>query len=156
MTGKAAAVEPLVFSATVPIDPDAAFDLFTTRMGSWWPLIDHSIFTTAAKTCVVETFAGGRVYEEANNGDINLWGQVLVAERPRRIVMTWHPGGGPPTEVELTFAPAAKGTLVTLEHRKWEIFGEEAAAAREGYANGWPYVFGKRFVEAATAEGARR
>jgi uncharacterized protein YndB with AHSA1/START domain len=68
--------------------------------------------------------------------------------------MTWHPGGSPEaaTEVEVTFMPAGTGTLVTLEHRKWENLAEAAQAAHTGYANGWPYVFGQRFVQAAIAE----
>jgi uncharacterized protein YndB with AHSA1/START domain len=147
-------LEPLVFSATVPIKPDAAFDLFTSRMGRWWPLIDHSIYTVNAETCVVETFPGGRVYEKSRTGEIHEWGTVLIVDKPHRIVMTWHPGGGPEaaTEVEVTFTPSGSGTLVTLEHRKWENLAEAAEAAHTGYANGWPYVFGQRFVQAANAE----
>jgi uncharacterized protein YndB with AHSA1/START domain len=146
-------LEPLVFSATVPIDPDAAFDLFTSRMGKWWPLIDHSIYTVNATFCVIEAFPGGRVFERSTTGEELEWGQVLVADKPHRLVMTWHPGGGPPTEVEVTFKPSGSGTLVTLEHRKWENLAEAAQEAHTGYANGWPYVFGQRFVQAAIAEG---
>ena len=148
-------LEPLVFSAVVPLKPAAAFDLFTTRMATWWPLIDHSVFTVNAKFCVIETVPVGRIFERSSTGEEHDWGRVLVAEKPHRIVMTWHPGGGPEmaTEVEVTFAPSGSGTLVTLEHRKWENLAEAASEAHTGYANGWPYVFGQKFVEAATAAG---
>lgn len=145
---------PIRFSVIVPLEPAAAFDLFTTRMGSWWPLIDHSISTTAAETCVVEAVPGGRVYEVSRSGEIHLWGEVLVAERPHRFAMTWHPGGGAATEVEVTFTAASNGTLVELEHRKWEAMAEAAVATRDAYLNGWPYVFVERF--AAGAEAAAR
>ena len=145
-------LEPLVFSATVPIKPAAAFDLFTSRMARWWPLIDHSIYTVNATFCVIEAVPGGRVFERSSTGEENDWGKVLVVDKPHRLVMTWHPGGGPATEVELTFIASGPGTLVTLEHRKWENLAEQAEAAHTGYANGWPYVFGQRFVEAANAE----
>ena len=152
MTSEKKNVEPLLFSAVVPLKPEAAFELFTTRMGRWWPLIDYSVSKVNAETCIVETFAGGRVFERSGTGEEFEWGRVLVMEKPHRLVMTWHPGGGPVTEVHVTFIASGTGTLVTLEHRKWEVFGEMAVEAREGYANGWPYVFAKRFVEAAQAE----
>ncbi|MBK5259625.1 MAG: SRPBCC domain-containing protein [Thermoanaerobaculia bacterium] len=142
---------PIRFSVIVPLEPADAFDLFTTRMGRWWPLIDHSISTTSAETCVVEAVAGGRVYEISRSGETHLWGEVLIADRPHRVVMTWHPGGGPATEVEVTFTAASKETLVELEHRKWEALGKAAVATRDGYLNGWPYVFVERFAAGADA-----
>ena len=145
-------LEPLVFSATVPITPSAAYDLFTSRMATWWPLIDHSIYTVNATFCVIEPFVDGRIFERSSSGEEHEWGTVLVADKPHRLVMTWHPGGGRATEVEVTFAAAGTGTLVTLEHRKWENLAEAAVEAHNGYANGWPYVFGQRFVQAAVAE----
>ena len=51
----------------------------------------------------------------------------------------------------VTFEETDGKTLVTLEHAGWEIFGDQAAQAREEYDHGWPVVLG-RFVElAATA-----
>ena len=144
-----ARVAPIQLSVMVPLAQQSAFDLFTTRMASWWPLSDHSIFTDRAAGCTVEPFAGGRIFEHSVDGEEHVWGKVLTWDPPRGLSMTWHPGGGPETEVELRFTSADDGTLVELEHRGWEVFAEGAEEAREGYANGWPYVFGERFVAAA-------
>lgn len=144
-----AAVAPILFSLTVPLPPEKAFELFTARIAEWWPLSDHSILTERAAGCTIEPFAGGRVFEHSTDGEEHDWGKVLAFEPPHRVAMTWHPGGGPETEVEVRFTAADDGTYVELEHRGWEVFGEEAEAARAGYATGWPYVFGERFANAA-------
>ena len=147
-------VAPIQMSVTVPLAPPEAFELFTARFAEWWPLPSHSLSEDRADACYIEPFAGGRVYERSLDGDEHLWGNVLAFEPPHRVAMTWHPGGGPATEVEVRFTAADDGTLVELEHRGWEIFGDSAEEARNGYANGWPFVFGERFVEAARANKA--
>lgn len=146
-----ATVSPIQLSVTVPLAPRDAFELFTTRMAEWWPLRGHSISDDRAAACFIEPFAGGRVFERSIDGDEHVWGEVLAYEPPHRVAMTWHPGGGPATEVEVRFTPADDGTFVELEHRGWEIFGGDAENARLGYANGWPLVFGERFANAARA-----
>ena len=142
-------VAPIQMSLLVPLSPQRAFDLFTSRIGEWWPLATHSVVANQGGTCTIEPFAGGRVYERADDGREHDWGRILLFEPPQRIAMTWHPGGGPETELEVRFTPADDGTLVELEHRGWEVFGDEAIAARSGYENGWPLVFTRRYGAAA-------
>ncbi len=145
--------EPIRMSATVPLSPAEAFDLFTERLHTWWPLDTHSVFQPNVETCVFEPHAGGRIVERSRTGEESIWGEVLAFERPHRFVVTWHPGGGPATEVEVKFTPSDDGTFVELEHRGWEVFAEPEEA-RAGYAHGWPFVFGERFVEAASGTRA--
>ena len=66
---------------------------------------------------------------------------------PERLVFAWHPGREVSTaqEVELRFSEVRGGTLVELEHRGWEVLGEEALRIREGYETGWEPVL-KRYV----------
>ena len=142
-------------SVTVPLAPRDAFDLFTTRITEWWPLDKgHSLSADRAASCAIEPFAGGRVFERSLDGEEHVWGEVLAYEPPHRVAMTWHPGGGPATEVEVRFTPADDGTFVELEHRGWEVFGEQAEEARLGYLQGWPFVFGERFRSAAANAAA--
>ena len=146
-----ATVAPILLSITVPLPPAEAFDLFTARIAEWWPIRDHSIFTGRAAKCTIEPFAGGRVYEESVDREEHDWGRVLAFEPPHRLEMTWHPGGGPETIVEVRFTAADDGTYVELEHRGWEVFGGDAEERRSGYQQGWPYVFGERYGKAAHA-----
>jgi uncharacterized protein YndB with AHSA1/START domain len=147
------AVEPLTFNVAVPLSQSDAFDLFTRRIHTWWPLATHSISEANVDSVRIEPFAGGRIVETSRAGEEHVWGEVLAFERPRRLLVTWHPGGGPPTEVQVTFTPAGdEETRVELVHRGWEVFGEGAEEARSGYANGWPGVFGEHYVNAARTE----
>ena len=141
-------------SATVPLSPAEAFDLFTTRLQTWWPLETHSVFQENLATCDFEPRVGGRIVERSRGGEEHVWGEILDYDPPHRFRATWHPGGGPSTEVEVTFTPADDGTYVELEHRGWEVFAEPEEA-RAGYANGWPFVFGQRFIEAARNDNRR-
>jgi uncharacterized protein YndB with AHSA1/START domain len=144
------AADPILLSVTVPLPPDRAFELFTARVAEWWPLAgDHSITGERAAGCTIEPFAGGRVFEYSHDGEEHDWGKVLAFDPPHRVVMTWHPGGGPATEVEVRFTPADDGTYVELEHRGWEAFGDAVEEVRRGYVEGWPFVFGERFGRAA-------
>lgn len=147
--------EPIRMTATVPLSPGEAFDLFTARLHTWWPLATHSVFEGNVETCVFEPRAGGRIVERSRTGEESVWAEVLAFDRPHRFIVSWHPGGGPATEVQVTFTPADDGTCVELEHRGWEVF-EQPEEARAGYANGWPLVFSERFTAAAAALAAEK
>ena len=67
---------------------------------------------------------------------------MLDWEPPHRLRITWHPGSPAARagEVEVSFAPVGEAlTLVTVEHRGWERYGDPAAA-RDEYGHGWPGV----------------
>ena len=132
--------------------PEHAFRVFTERIGEWWPMTGHSVSDEPDATVVLEARKGGRFYERAPDGTEHAWGRVLEVEHPSRIVMTWHPGRGEDTaqELELRFEPSGTGTRVLLEHRGFEVFGEEAEAKRDMYDGGWPEVV-RRFGAAAAA-----
>ena len=70
-------------------------------------------------------------------------------EPASRLVFSWHPGRHASTaqEVELRFTETGDGARIELEHRGWEILGEEAVKIREGYETGWDFVLG-RYISA--------
>ena len=114
-----------------------AFEVFTARLGRWWPLDELSVYGGDATVA----FADGQIIESASDGRAAVWGMVTRWEPPDVVAFTWHPGQ--PAErashVEVTFAAAAGQTLVTLEHAGWDVFADPAAA-REEYEQGWPMV----------------
>ena len=143
-------LEPLRKMVTVSCSVEHAFEVFTARIGSWWPLGRYSIGQERARDCVIEPRVGGAVYETGEDGERSPWGQVLAWEPPRRFVMTWHPGREADTaqEVEVRFEKTPEGTRVELEHRSWAVLGEKAAETRKGYSGGWDHVLGECFVAA--------
>jgi uncharacterized protein YndB with AHSA1/START domain len=60
------------------------------------------------------------------------WGFVTAWEPPHRLLLAWHltseyefdPDPAQATEVEIRFTPTDGGTLVELEHRGFEKYGD--------------------------------
>jgi len=136
---------------TVAIPVERAFELFTRRMGEWWPLATHSIAGTDVTALRFEERVGGRVTEVAKDGSVTSWAEVLAWNPPERFMLSWHSSAEPTaaSTLEVHFRPAADGgTELTLEHRGWEEFGAEGEKLRGQYDPGWDYVLGP-FEEAA-------
>jgi uncharacterized protein YndB with AHSA1/START domain len=143
-------LEPLRKSVMVSCSVEHAFEVFTGRIGSWWPLGQYSIGQERARGCAIEPRVDGEVYEVDGDGARSPWGRVVAWDPPRRFVMSWHPGREAETaqEVEVRFERTPEGTRVELEHRNWAVLGEKARETREGYSGGWDHVFGECFVAA--------
>jgi uncharacterized protein YndB with AHSA1/START domain len=141
---------PVTKSFVVKLPIAAAFRLFTSEIGRWWPLSTHSVFGEAAKTCAVDEQVGGRIYEVHADGRQAEWGQILSWEPPYLFACSWYPGRTPDSaqELKVTFQTEADGTRVTLVHVGWERLGERAAASRMGYEEGWDTVL-KGYTELA-------
>jgi DNA-binding transcriptional ArsR family regulator/uncharacterized protein YndB with AHSA1/START domain len=144
-------IAPLFKTIVVPLTVKDAFDLFFTRMSTWWPLATHSVYEEGADAVTVDGRHGGHLVEHARDGRAADWGEIREGDPPRRAVFTWHPGysDGPSTEVEVRFTADGEFTRVDLEHRGWEALGSRAEAARDGYEKGWNTVFAARYGSAA-------
>ena len=118
-----------------------AFKTFTDDMTSWWPLATHSVGRHEAESVAFEP---GRLVERYSGGKEDVWGELLLWEPPRRLVLAWHPGRGPDeaTELEVRFVPDGDGTLVELEHRGWDRIGARGPIGRPDYEKGWDDVLG--------------
>ncbi len=140
------ALGPLTKTVRVAVARDRAFELFTARIGAWWPLATHSVGGATSRGLVLERRRGGRLVELLADGSTADWGQVTAWEPPARVALTWHPGTPPEeaTRVEVSFTSDGPGTLVTLVHSGWES-RPDGTHARGGYETGWdsvlrPYV----------------
>jgi uncharacterized protein YndB with AHSA1/START domain len=140
--------DAVTHSVLVPLDPEAAFELFADRFGDWWPKDSHHIADADAADVCLEPRAGGRWYERAEDGSECEWGSVLEVDRPNRILLAWQltpefrydPDAEKATQVEVSFvAEENSGTRVTLVHSGFEVHGEAGAAMRDsvGGDGGW-------------------
>ncbi|HYC03640.1 MAG TPA: SRPBCC family protein [Azospirillaceae bacterium] len=147
---------------TVKAPPARAFRIFTEKHGSWWPLATHHTGAVDAVDAVIEPRVGGRWYEKGVDGSECEWGRVQAWEPPSRLVLVWQTGAdwkfdpNLHTEVEIRFDPTTEGhTLLTLEHRHLEAFGEAAPAMQAAFESeqGWSGLLAI-FAAAAGAETA--
>lgn len=120
---------------------EKAWEVFTERTATWWPVESHSIGGAEA-TAFVEA---DRMYERLPDGTEHTWGRMLVWDPPRRMVVAWElPSGSEgQTEVEVRFTAQGESTVVELEHRGWERLGGIAGETRAKYEPGWDFVLGK-------------
>lgn len=147
-------IAPIRKQIVVEVPQERAFRVFTENFDAWWPK-DHHIGKAELKEAVLEPRANGRWYEKGVDGSECNWGKVLVWEPPRKLVLAWQIDGtwqynaGFSTEVELTFtAQGPKSTLVELEHRQLENFGEAAEQTRGMMEPGWERTLGLFAAEA--------
>ena len=149
---------PVRKSITVKADTARAFEVFTGRIGSWWPRT-HCIASSPPKDVVLEPKVGGRWFEIGEDGSQCDWGKVLAWEPPTRVLLAWQISADwkydpdMVTEVEVTFTPVAGGaTRVDLEHRNLERFGDKIEDVRSKIdsPNGWSTIL-KIYAEVANA-----
>ncbi len=134
-----AALPPLHHEVKVDLDPHQAFELFTKRIGEWWPLATHGVFGDGGS---LEFTDDGRLLER--HGDqATSWGEVTEWLPGQRLALTWHPGRAEDeaAHVSVSFAPYGEQTLVTLVHGGWEVY-DDAVAVRNNYVSGWGSVMG--------------
>jgi uncharacterized protein YciI/uncharacterized protein YndB with AHSA1/START domain len=140
---------PIHREILVDASPDTAFALFTEKIGDWWPVASHSVFGAGATVA----FEGETLVERSPGGEACEWGQVTDWQPPGEFTMTWHPGRETmaPSQVTVRFRVAGDQTLVVLEHSGWDMFADQAEAARAEYDQGWPAVL-RLYQEFATPE----
>jgi len=147
---------PVRRAVTVKASQARAFEVFTSRIGAWWPK-SHHIGKVEPETVVIEPRTGGRWFERALDGSECDLGKVLAWEPPARLLLAWQLNpkfqyqADLITEVELRFIPDGTGaTRVELEHRNLERFGDGAAAMRDRIdaPRGWPMIL-DAFADAA-------
>lgn len=132
-------IEPIRLEFEVACPVDRAFEVWTGRIGTWWPK-DHTVSAEGDLIVVLEGRAGGRIFERRTNGLEHDWGVVTIWEPPNRLGYTWHLNREPTdaTEVEIRFLPLGiDATTVEIEHRGWERLGAGGEDWRDRNYGGW-------------------
>jgi uncharacterized protein YndB with AHSA1/START domain len=131
--------DPLRLSYPLSCSADHAFDVWTTRIATWWPN-GHSTTGESGAVVVLERQTGGRIFERTANGTEVDWGVITEWSPPCRLAYTWHIGrpATQATDVSLTFVDLGDGrSRLDIVHTGWDRLGAEAQAWRDANTNGW-------------------
>jgi uncharacterized protein YndB with AHSA1/START domain len=125
-------------TVSVGVPPGTAFEIFTQEIDSWWRRGPRFRQAGVSRGFIrIEAGVGGRIFESfeaAGATQVVQVGSVLVWEPARRLVFSWRNvnfAAHESTEVEVLFAAAGQGTLVTVLHRGWSSL-PAAHPARHG------------------------
>ena len=143
-------IDPLVKTIEVACSQKNAFEVFVTRMDTWWPMGKFTVSAMAGKPAMairVDPRVGGQIVEVGSDGAEVLWGTILTYQPHSRVSMDFHiprPGdvvtARPLLELDFTaLGPAL--TRVTLTQSNFEALGDMGQAVRGGYTGGWTMIF---------------
>lgn len=126
----------------------AVWQGFTRDVHSWWP---KDFYATASPQRVIfEVKPGGRLYEDAGDGNGLVWYQVIALDAPNSITMSGFiapPFGGPATSL-LRVEFSAQGKSATVMNVTDSTFGcLEESTTEEGWRQLFEGGF-KRWIEA--------
>jgi uncharacterized protein YndB with AHSA1/START domain len=144
MTNAALKIKAAPVRKSVHVNAPAAhaFEVFTARIGTWWPA-SHTLLKSPVAATIIEPFVGGRWYQIGEDKSEVDNGKVLAWEPPAKLILSWRLNGKfeidetVESEIEVNFiADGARATRVELEHR---IVAVDAEAMRAGVdsPNGW-------------------
>ena len=146
-------------SLTVEAPQTVAWRVFTTQMGTWWPLAHYKIGKAKAVDAIIEPRVGGLWYERGDDGSTCNWGSVLAWEPHSKLVLSWDINADwqydpeLKTELEIRFiAEGERRTRVELEHRRLDRYGARRDKMRRIFDSqgDWGRLL-EGFARAATA-----
>ncbi len=89
MTPEPAPIASVRKTIHVEVPIEKAFQVFTERMGKWWPATHH-VGDKPFKDILIDPKTGGRWYEINSDGAECIWGSVVAWEPPKKVVLSWH------------------------------------------------------------------
>jgi hypothetical protein len=114
--------EPIRLSFRIDCSPEHAFDVWTTRLSTWWPK-GHTTSGDPDAVVTLESRLGGRIFERASDGTDIEWGEITA----------WHP----PHRPEVRVAHRSRARRLAIVHSGWERLGAAGTAWREANTAGW-------------------
>ena len=99
----------------LPVTPESAFQLFTTRISDWWPETHRPSRDPRGQLSIDPA---GRFWERATDGREYELGFVRVWQPPALLVLDFYLGtdSSHPTSVTIRFESEPGGTRIRVEH----------------------------------------
>jgi uncharacterized protein YndB with AHSA1/START domain len=131
-------VSPLELSYDIDCSPARAFEVWTTRLSTWWPR-GHNATGSDDSVMVLEPRLGGRLLERTASGEEVEVGEITSWDPPHGFGYLWHirRDRSEGTDVLLRFVPVDGRTRLEIVQTGWERLGAEGVAWRASNSAGW-------------------
>ncbi len=124
---------------TVAASQQTAFEVFTDKIGLWWPKTHH-IGTTDMVDSIIEPFVNGRWYSKHVDGSEALVGRVLTYQPYHLLVLGWQVNSDFKCDPDLTtdvvvefIAEGPTTTRVKFEHKDIDKLNKVAESMGQGW-----------------------
>jgi len=144
-----ASPDPIVLELRVAAPPETAFRLFTTEIGTWWP-VGYTWAQSRLSGFRIDPWSGGLCLETDRDGTHTVWGFVVDCSPGERLSFRWmiegdrgrQPDPAHASLVTVTWAGRADDLTVRLVHDDFHRHTSPPDAYRNGLASpqGWPYL----------------
>ena len=140
-----------VFTQNIEINADVekVFSAYVDKINEWWPRQGEDNRYSwppegvEPKDILFEAKLGGRYYERFADGSEFVIGQITEYDPPHKLSYTWQGRDWPGDSlIQVRFEASGGGTLLSLTHSGFEIFGEDADTIAEGYSMGTKEILG--------------
>lgn len=114
---------------TIEAAPAAVWAALTESIGDWWP--DTFMVAGRKARYVLEPKVGGRMFEDAGEGQGLMWGQVITFLPPERLQIAGDvfPGFGGPGRAYSTYELSAEGDGTKLSFHMAQLCPESESTA---------------------------
>ena len=134
------------FKISVSINSDIfhAWEYYFNQINGWWPEEFHT--SPKTKRFRIDTFIGGKVYEDFGEGCGLVWGEVIGVDYPHSLqvkgYLTRDFGGPGMTFEKFSFQPENSGSIVTYN---LDCIGDLPEKIVTSLKKGWQEILGKHF-----------
>jgi uncharacterized protein YndB with AHSA1/START domain len=126
---------------TIEAPRERVWTALVQEMGAWWR---KDFYCAGGKRFVMEPFVGGRVYEDAGDGNGLHWYTVTVLSAPRLLALSGQlapPWGGPAVSfVRIELEAAGERTRLRLSD---SLFGVVDEGSHASISEGWRLLIGE-------------
>ena len=136
------------FTVTTFVDMDVfhAWEYFFNQINGWWPKEFYT--STNTQRFIIETFIGGKVYEDHGEGGGLIWGDIIGVDYPNSLQVRGNftkEFGGPAVSYErYTFLTSQQGTEVSYSV---DFIGEISKRRIASLKKGWTSLLHTHFIE---------
>jgi len=136
----------ITVSTEVKVDLYHAWEYYFNQINGWWP---NEYFTSSkTKRFIIDTFIGGKVYEDHAEGGGLVWGDVIGVDYPHvlqiRGNLTREFGGPAITYEKFSFESIESSTRLTYT---MDVIGDMSERSIHSLRDGWKVLLQQHFKE---------